>query len=83
MAQQQLVELKGEEYAWDEDTSQYLCTHINARVEEACCSLAGSSGYIECACGGIDSVICENPDCTGIDDLFDQLEGGDEYNDQD
>lgn len=45
-------------------------------IEEACCSSTGSSGYIECACGGVDSVICENPDCTGIG-------GDDEYSDQD
>lgn len=88
MAQQKFVEYKGEEYIWDEDLKQYLCTHQNAYIERACCSSVGSGGDIECGCGGVDSVVCDNPDCTGIenneiDKLFAQVGGYDEYPDED
>ena len=48
---------------------------VNINVHEhdiellkACCSTIGSSGYIECGCGGMDEIICNNPNCPGISD---------------
>lgn len=38
-----------------------ICTHPNAYIEKACCSTRGSSGMIECGCGGMSTVEC--PDC--------------------
>lgn len=57
-----------------------ICSHPEAYIEKACCSTPGSSGMIECGCGGQDSVVCPNPKCQGIDDnevdqLFDRLAG--------
>lgn len=59
---------------------EVICTHHEAYIEKACCTTAGSSGMIECGCGGQDSVICPNPRCQGIDDsevdgLFERLAG--------
>ncbi len=81
MAQQQLVELKGEEYTWDDDYRQYYCTHINARIEgEIVFDTSHDS----------DVVVCDNPDCEGFrnnegNDKYEELKGigRDEYNDQD
>ncbi len=66
MAQQQVVEYKDELYKWDEDLKQYLCLHQNAYIERACCSGYDSEGNLDCDCGGLDQLICDNPDCTGI-----------------
>ncbi len=60
------------------DDGQFLCEHEDAYIEKACCTTVGSSGYIECGCGGRDSVVCEASNCTGIEDfqvdaLFDRL----------
>lgn len=44
------------------------CKHEDAYIEKACCSQVGSSGYIECGCGGQDSLICPNNNCPGITD---------------
>lgn len=52
------------DYALDE-TWVFRCAHVNAEVEEACCSSVGSSGYIECGCEGVDSIYC--PDCRNKD----------------
>ncbi len=51
------------------------CSHEDAYIDKACCTTPGDSGYIECGCGGMDSVLCPNPKCTGIldheiDELF-------------
>lgn len=45
-----------------------VCAHETATVVKKCCTSRGESGYIECACGGVDMIICDNPDCTGITD---------------
>lgn len=47
-------------YALDED-GVFRCSHERAEVEPPCCSTRGSSGYIECGCGGNYSIYC--PDC--------------------
>lgn len=56
------------------------CTHENLSLVEPCCNSRGSSGYVECDCGGVREIICNNPDCTGIyedfDDLFERAFGG-------
>lgn len=54
-------------YQMDED-GQFVCAHESAYIEKACCSpfQLGSSGYIECGCGGRDSIICPNQECTGF-----------------
>ena len=59
---QLLVKYKDEEYVFNEDTMQYECQHINAYLDKACCN--GEA----CACGGGDSVVCDNNSCTGISD---------------
>lgn len=47
-----------------------LCNHNDTLVIKACCNASdrSSSGYIECGCGGVDEVVCENPNCTGFTD---------------
>lgn len=64
-------------------TKVSVCTHPNAYIEKACCSPfdIGDSGYIECGCGGQDSIICPATTCTGIqeyeiDELFERLLNG-------
>jgi len=46
------------------------CTHEEAYIEKACCSPTdvGDHGYVECGCGGQDSVVCPTQDCQGISD---------------
>ena len=58
----------------------FVCTHPEAYIDRACCSpfQVGESGYVECGCGGTDSVVCPAVDCTGIQDwevdpLFERL----------
>ena len=65
------------------EDNEWVCAHEDAYIEKACCSTRGSSGYIECGCGGQDGVLCPSTGCTGImdweiDDLFDRLEQWDE-----
>lgn len=48
------------------EDNEFECTHEHIVVEKACCSVSGSSGYIECGCGGMDRVECMNDECTGI-----------------
>lgn len=69
-------------FALTED-GEWVCTHEDAYIEKACCTSVGSSGYIECGCGGRDAVICPSTGCTDIEDwevdgLFDRLQGGDD-----
>lgn len=52
------VELDGEIY----------CSHEEAYVEKACCSGPDSDGLIQCGCQGMDSIICPDNNCTGIQD---------------
>ena len=47
-------------YELNED-GDFACLHERAEVTPPCCSTRGSSGYIECGCGGLYSVYC--PDC--------------------
>lgn len=48
------------------------CTHEKVYIEKACCSPI--QNLIECACNGQDTVVCENLNCTGIeDDEVDEL----------
>lgn len=56
----------------DENGTLYLkmrCTHRNIEVTPPCCTATGSSGNIECGCGGMYTVYC--PDCNNAD-LTDQ-----------
>lgn len=73
-----IVRENSEDYHYDFELEELVCTHINAYIDKACCSSVGSSGYIECGCGGVDAVVCPNNDCTGIEDyevdeLFERL----------
>lgn len=66
-------------YRFDPEIGELVCEHSDAYIEKACCSSVGESGYIECGCGGRDSVACPNPKCTGIEDwevdeLFERLQ---------
>ena len=51
-------------YHLEDDT--FVCDHNSITIEKACCSTVGESGYIECGCNGLDTAICDNPDCTGL-----------------
>lgn len=53
---------------FDKHLQEMICDHREAYIEKACCTTAGDSGYIECACAGRDELICPNPDCTGIEE---------------
>ena len=73
-----IVRENDEVYRFDFELQQLVCTHVNAYIDKACCSSVGSSGYIECGCGGVDAVMCPNNDCTDIqdyevDELFERL----------
>ncbi len=59
------VKQTDEEYGLDLD-GQLVCMHVNAYVEKACCP--PSMSIVECGCGGMDSAVCPNPDCTGLTD---------------
>lgn len=48
----------------------YECDHHSFEIIEPCCTSVGSSGYVECDCGGVRDIICHNIDCTGFDDDF-------------
>lgn len=47
-----------------------LCSHEDTSIVRSCCTIAhrGSSGFIECGCNGIDSIVCDSPNCTGLTD---------------
>lgn len=75
-----LVTSHGTVLTFDEELDEFVCLHPEAYIEKACCSpfQVGDSGYVECGCGGRDSVVCPAVDCTGIQDweidtLFDNL----------
>lgn len=66
-------------YELSED-GDFRCLHERAEVTPPCCSTVGSSGYIECGCGGLYSVYC--PDCDymnmpdyEVNDLIESLTG--------
>lgn len=54
-------------YSLTED-NEFKCTHEDYDVIEPCCMMTGSSGYIECGCGGMTYVECNNRDCDGVED---------------
>ncbi len=61
------------------EDGELVCVHPEAYLDPACCISVGSSGHIECGCGGRDSVVCPANNCTGIQDhevdgLFDSLQ---------
>jgi hypothetical protein len=49
------------EYKLNEDL-EIVCTHIDHTIEPPCCN------GTDCGCHGQHSVVCHNPDCTGITD---------------
>jgi hypothetical protein len=55
---------------YDIELEGMVCDHDQAYIEPACCSpfQIGESGYVECGCHGQDSIICPDPNCTGIQD---------------
>lgn len=52
------------------DDGKPLCSHKDTSIIKACCTTAhrGSNGLIECACNGVDTVVCDSPFCTGLTD---------------
>lgn len=67
------------EMVMNED-GEFVCPHLEAYIEKACCSGTDSEGNVSCGCHGQDGVICPAIDCTGIQDhevdtLFDRLIG--------
>lgn len=72
-----IVEVKQntEQYVMTED-GEWVCAHVNAYVEKACCP----AGTQDCGCQGRDSVICPNPECTGLTDQdVDEIIGEADY----
>jgi len=65
------VQYKGYPLYLTED-GEWRCFHaldpVNVEIEPPCCTSPGSSGYIECGCGGRYGVYC--PDCDN-DDMSD------------
>lgn len=58
------------------------CTHEDAYIMRACCS--PFQRLVECACQGIDQIVCPNDACTGvkdheIDDLFERAKAEGKY----
>ena len=52
------------------EDGEFVCPHNDVDIEAPCCSTPGSSGYIECGCGGMHSVYCNdchNEDMTDSD----------------
>lgn len=69
------VKTTDSKYIYDFDDCYWRCDHKFV-YEEACCSTRGSSGYYECGCGGMDSVLCERDDCTDeyeVDKVLEEL----------
>lgn len=54
-------------YKMTED-GEFYCAHIEVRIDKACCSGRDSDGLIACGCNGQDNIVCENENCTGIED---------------
>lgn len=77
---QESIQLKNDKSVFNIDLhdEEQECSHSDIEIVEPCCKVKGSSGYIECACGGVKDIICHNPDCTGIDDdfLIEKIYGG-------
>ena len=65
-----VIDVKQDNISYHLEDERFICDHNDTTVEKACCSPLdrGSSGYIECGCGGMDSTVCNNPDCTGMED---------------
>jgi hypothetical protein len=42
------------------EDGEFCCGHINVIFEPPCCTYAGKTGYIECACGGLGTIYCED-----------------------
>jgi hypothetical protein len=59
--------LSGGLYRYNQELGEFRCTHENAEITKACCSPfdIGDSGYVECGCGGSDSIYC--PDCNNAE----------------
>jgi hypothetical protein len=54
-------------YKMSED-GDFLCAHNDVWIEEACCFGRDSDGLIACGCQGLDSIVCNNNDCTGLEE---------------
>ena len=60
---------------------ELVLEHVHdLEIIEPCCSARGSSGYIECGCGGMREYICHAPNCPGVDDL-ELADNFDDYDD--
>ena len=53
--------------AMNED-GEFKCQHINLEIQEPCCSVADSSGQIQCGCGGERSYFCHDCRNKELDD---------------
>lgn len=49
-----------------------VCNHEDVYILKSCCSTAdrASNGLIECGCNGLDAIVCDSPNCSGVDDDF-------------
>jgi hypothetical protein len=53
-------------YSYDVSDKLLTCDHNDVSIVKACCS--PFLPRIECGCGGSDSYVCNNIDCTGLSD---------------
>lgn len=61
---------------------ELILQHVHdIEIIEPCCSARGSSGYIECGCGGMQEVVCHAPDCPGVDEESELESYFDDYDD--
>ncbi len=49
------------------ETGDWVCAHVDAYIERACCS-GFDAGLPSCACHGQDGILCPNWFCTGIEE---------------
>lgn len=72
-----LVGFESHVYELSED-GEFVCTHNDATIEPPCCDGSpDEAGRYTCGCMGQESIVCNNPECTGIedwqvDDLFER-----------
>lgn len=61
-----IIDINHKDASYSLRDNEWLCDHIDTTTERACCTSSGSSGFIECGCNGLDSISCDNEDCTGL-----------------
>lgn len=63
----QTIKIKQFNAVYSLQDNEFLCTHELIKVIPACCGGFDSEGLMSCVCQGRPEIICENKDCTGIE----------------